>query len=152
MPWPRVRAVEGTHGGGSGLLLGGDLVEAVCCESAKAIMHHWGVTVGTVWRWRRALGVNRVNNDGTNRLVRAAAQKGADTMHYRGVSDEECDRRSREAIRRNQGRHLPHATTWTAAQLALLGTLPDAAVARRIGKTRNAVRSKRSKLRIPSCR
>jgi hypothetical protein len=40
-------------------------------------------------------------------------------------------------------------TGWTAGQLALLGTLPDDEVAKRIGGTPGAVRVKRGKLRIP---
>jgi hypothetical protein len=33
-----------------------------------------------------------------------------------------------------------HGPRWTAAQIALLGTVPDEKVARRIGRTPNAVR------------
>jgi hypothetical protein len=74
IPWPRCRAF-GTHGGGSGLLLAGDLVKAVRQESAAAVMHWWGVTSGVVWRWRKALGVK--TNEGSRRLTRIAAAKGA---------------------------------------------------------------------------
>src|SRR5262249_42500207 len=53
IPWPRCQPVG--QRGGSGLLLDEELARAVRCESAAAIMHHWGVTSGVVWRWRRAL-------------------------------------------------------------------------------------------------
>ncbi len=42
--WPRCRALG--HHGGSGLLLDGDLIRAVRCESAQAIKAWWGVTDG----------------------------------------------------------------------------------------------------------
>src|SRR5262245_35878397 len=67
IPWPRCRAL-GTRGGGSGLLVEDELARAIRCESAAAVMHWWGVTVRVVWRWRRALGATRTNNEGTRRL------------------------------------------------------------------------------------
>jgi hypothetical protein len=39
---------------------------------------------------------------------------------------------------------------WTEADLALLGTLPGAEVARRTGKAADAVRPKREELRTPN--
>jgi hypothetical protein len=42
--------------------------------------------------------------------------------------------------------------SWKQEELALLGTLPDDEVAARIGRTTNAVRVKRTKLRIPTAR
>lgn len=38
-------------------------------EAAIAVAHHWGVSMSTVFTWRRALGVPR-ENEGTARLVR----------------------------------------------------------------------------------
>jgi hypothetical protein len=43
-----------------------------------------------------------------------------------------------------------HGPRWTAEQLALLGTLPDAEVAGRTGRTPNAVRLMRERLGIPN--
>ena len=54
--WPRCRALD-CPSSGSGLLIDEELARAVATESALAIMHHWGVTHGTVIRWRRSLGV-----------------------------------------------------------------------------------------------
>jgi hypothetical protein len=34
------------------------------------------VTEGVVWRWRKVLGVTRVNNEGTHRLVQSNAETG----------------------------------------------------------------------------
>ena len=56
------------------------------------------------------------------------------------------------AMRLNLARHLVtgyHGPRWTEAELALLGTLPDAEVARQIGKTVEAVRVMRTKLGLP---
>jgi len=43
-----------------------------------------------------------------------------------------------------------HPHRWTPEQLALLGTLPDAEVAERIGRTPNALRVMRDRRGIPS--
>jgi hypothetical protein len=51
------------------LILCGDLVRAVRCESASAVAAHWGVGRETVWRWRRVLGVGQFNR-GTLQLNR----------------------------------------------------------------------------------
>src|SRR5262249_40379222 len=67
IPWPRCQA-EGTHGGGSGLLVDEELARAVRHESAAAVCFWWGVTAGVVWRWRQALGVSRKENEGSQRL------------------------------------------------------------------------------------
>src|SRR5262249_13400120 len=45
--------------------------------------------------WRRALGVSRTNNEGTNRLVRAAAAGGAAVIPCRSTPEKECNARSR---------------------------------------------------------
>jgi hypothetical protein len=39
---------------------------------------------------------------------------------------------------------------WTAEEVALLSTLPDSALAKRLGRTAKAVRAKRQKLEIPT--
>jgi len=60
--------------------------------------------------------------------------------------------KSEIARRLNLAQHLQpgyHGPRWTAEQLALLGTLPDADVAARIGRTPNAVRVMRDRLGIP---
>jgi hypothetical protein len=42
----------------------------------------------------------------------------------------------------------PAANSWTAEDIALLGTLPDEAVAARLGRSRTAVTQKRCQLGI----
>jgi hypothetical protein len=55
-----------------------------------------------------------------------------------------------EALRRIGHRPPDGARLWTAEEDALLGTMPDAEVARRVGRTVRAVRARRRVLRIPS--
>jgi hypothetical protein len=75
-------------------------------------------------------------------------------MRERGLTDAECDARSRAAVRLNLAQHLPtgyHGPRWTKAQLQLLGTAPDE-VAAQVGRTVEAVRCQRTRLRIPTAR
>jgi hypothetical protein len=99
IPWPRCQPVG--QRGGCGLLLDEEMARAVCCESASAIVYWWGVDQGVVWRWRKALGVTRTNNEGSRLLNQAAAAAGGEAMRKRGLSDEECDERSLAAVRLN---------------------------------------------------
>jgi len=46
-----------------------DLAKAVKRESEIAVRYWWGVGVGAVWKWRKALGVPRVNEGTRSRLV-----------------------------------------------------------------------------------
>ncbi len=62
--WPTVLKT-----GSPSLIVCGDLALAVRLESEIAISHWWGVGLVTVWKWRKALGVDRTN-DGTSRLYR----------------------------------------------------------------------------------
>src|SRR5262249_19123208 len=64
IPWPLGRR---RGRGNKGVIVFGDLVEAVMRESLLAVAHHWGVTGQTVTLWRRALGVCR-ENEGTTVL------------------------------------------------------------------------------------
>ena len=55
-------------------------------------------------------------------------------------------------MRAKRGIPNPSGNGWTAEELALLGTAPDAEVAARIGRSEEAVTLKRCKLRIPTAR
>jgi hypothetical protein len=145
--WPRCRAL-GDRGGGSGILLDEELARAVRQESAAAIRHWWGVSVGVVWRWRKALGVGRTDNAGSRRLIHAAAAEGGEAIRDRGLTPEEVERCRRTNRALGLGRNLwpgYHGPRWTPQQLALLGTLPDEEVANRTGRTPNAVRVMRGR-------
>lgn len=65
LPWPR-RKKSGRHS----LILCDDLVRAVKTESSEAVQYWFGVSAVTVWKWRVALGVDRQNNTGTQKLYR----------------------------------------------------------------------------------
>jgi hypothetical protein len=152
IPWPRCRAL-GSTGGGSGLLVEEELARAVRHESAAAVMYWWRASATAVHNWRMALGVGRTDNEGTARLVLAAAEKGAKAIKAREWTDEECDARSRRALDLNLGRTLVtgyRGAWWTPEDFALLGTVPDEEVTRRTGRTADAVRRKRWELAIPN--
>jgi hypothetical protein len=116
-------------------------------------MYWWGVSIGVVWRWRKALGVTRTNNEGSQRLIQAAAELGAAAAKERGLTDEECDEHSRRSLELGLGRYLKtgyHGPRWTREQLRLLGKEPDDVVAGKVGRTPNAVRLMRQRLGIPN--
>jgi hypothetical protein len=72
-------------------------------------------------------------------------------MAEREWTDEERDERAQRSTELGLGQFLVpgyHGPRWTAVDLALLGTLPDAEVARRTGRTANAVLQKRILLGI----
>jgi hypothetical protein len=149
--WPRYRAL-GVRGG-SGLLVEEELARAVRRESAAAIMYWFGVSCSTVWLWRKALGVEgRAGTDCSCRLIQAAAEKGAAQLRGQPLPPEQVERRRRTARELNLGENLRRAArarAWPAGQLRLLGTAPDAELARRIGRSANAVRVMRTRLGIP---
>ena len=149
--WPRCRAID-SHGG-SGLLVEEELARAVRHESATAIMNWWSASQRAVCSWRKALGVGRIDNEGTARLMHAAAEKGAEAIQAREWSEEERDQRRLNAVENDLGRNLItgyHGPLWTAKDIALLGTVPDDEVARRTGRTPNGVRIMRTRLGIPT--
>jgi hypothetical protein len=63
IPWPKCRA-----GRAHAIILYGDLAEAVRRESVEAVKHWFGVGDDRVWKWRKALGVER-ENEGTRALL-----------------------------------------------------------------------------------
>ena len=124
IPWP-YRKRPGTRS----LILTGDLERAVLCESEIAIAHHWGVSVPTVWRWRRELGIGRIN-EGTERLYRdyhgeKLPDEVAEIGRQRALAPEVIERQraqkigkpahpaTREALLR--GARKPKSEAWKAA-------------------------------------
>jgi hypothetical protein len=73
--WPRCRPVDVSRARPS-LLVDEELARAVRHESAAALRYWWGVSEFLVWKWRKALGVNCRNCPGTQRLLRAASERG----------------------------------------------------------------------------
>jgi len=70
--WPCAK-----RSGTPSLILCGDLVKAVRCESKPAIAHHFGVSVSTVRKWRRALNVPPYN-EGTRARFRQISNERTD--------------------------------------------------------------------------
>jgi hypothetical protein len=152
--WPRCLPL-GTKGHPS-LLVDEELARAVRHESAAALRYWWGVSALVVWKWRKALGVGRLNCPGSQRLIRAASEQGASVQRGQELPPEQVERRRRTALDLGLGRNLLPGYNlgpcWTRAELALLGKLPDEEVAARVGRSPNAVRIKRERLGIPNPR
>jgi hypothetical protein len=150
--WPRVQPAE--QRGGSGLWVCPELVRAIRTESAMALKHHFGVSSGVVWRWRKAFGVGgRATTQGSKRAISAAAQKGADAIKAKEWTDEELDAKSETSKRlglKPGPRWTPARGGWTAEQIALLGTDHDKVVAEKLGRTTSAVTSQRTLRKIPA--
>jgi hypothetical protein len=115
-------------------------------------MYWWRVSEGVIWRWRKALGVTCTSNEGSRRLLHAAARGGA-AMRERGLNQKERAERRQRALRLNLGQFLCtgyHGPRWTPEQLRLLGKEPDDVVAAKTGRSVEAVRIKRTRLGIPT--
>jgi hypothetical protein len=101
--WPRCRPLDVPRSHPS-LLVDDELARAVRQESAAAVRWWWGVSVGVVWRWRKALGVTRATNEGSRRLIRAAAEKGAAAQRGVPLPAEQVERRRQTALELDLGR------------------------------------------------
>ena len=153
--WPRCRPL-GVPRSRPSLLVDEELARAVRHESAAALRHWWGVSELLVWKWRRALGVDRVNCPGSQRLIRAASEEGAAQVRGQELPPEQVERRRQTALDLGLGRNLlpgyNRGPRWTRRELALLGTDDDEAVASKIGLTPKAVRVMRRRLKVPKYR
>jgi hypothetical protein len=121
IPWPVCRAP-----GRPRLILCGDLARAVRVESEAAVAHWWGVDKATVCKWRRVLGVPK-SNAGSRRLYARGMRKNMTP-----------------AVRTVAGKR-----PWLPEEDALLGTMTDREVARRLGRTKAAVTARRERKGIP---
>jgi hypothetical protein len=149
--WPRCLPLQSK--GHPSLLLDYELARAVRTESAAAVRYWWGVSHGVVERWRKVLEVTRTNNPRTHQLMLEACRAGAEGIKTKEWTDQERDAKRRLAKKLKLVRHIKpgyHGPLWTDEQNQLLGTLPDSEVARRTGRTENAVRIKREKIGLPN--
>ena len=109
-------------------------------------------------RWRKSLGFTRTNSEGNQRLIRAASEGEAERIRGRPPTPKQLESRRRTARELDLGRNLHngyYGPWWTKAEVRLLGRLPDDEVARRIGRSVDAVRQKWQELaraRRPSCK
>ncbi|WP_152550536.1 hypothetical protein [Deinococcus sp. RL] len=150
--WPYVMR-PGAHS----LILTETLARMVRQEAARDVAEALGVSGGTVWRWRRELGVGRRDNPGTLRRLRGlpdrnippeAAQRGR-----RAAQTPQAAGKRRRARRRARGEGVGGvAVRWTPEMDAALGTLPDRDVAEQLGLSALTVSSRRARLGIPSYR
>jgi hypothetical protein len=142
--WPCCR-VPG-RGGAPTLLVDEELGRAIRHESAEALGYWWGVSSRIVTRWRRHLGVGRMDSEGSRRLILAASERGAERVRGKPVP------RKVRKLRRQTARQRPRpwGRKWTAEELALLGTWDDGEVAARTGRTADAVRLARDRKGIPA--
>lgn len=131
IPWPHRR-----KSGKPSLILCGDLVRAVRTESEIAIAHWWGAGLTTIWAWRKALGIGRVN-DGTARLYRDyKPEKLTDDRAARGRSRAaKPDAISRMALSK---RGKPAAEATRAALLAAAKRPKSADWRRQLGERNRA--------------
>jgi len=151
LSWPR--GVQVGIRSAPGLIVTRELERAVRTESAAAVKHWFGVGTRVVWKWRRAFvpGPGHVRTRGDRLTQRRNSAAGADAVRGVPLSEAACD--ARAAAAKAAGRRPPprwEATGWTAEQDALLGTMTDADLAARIGRTVGAVRSRRTNAGIPT--
>jgi hypothetical protein len=140
-------------------LVNAELLRAIRTESALALRYRFGVSGWVVWTWRKAFGVGRFGTEGSLRLHQHSSRAGAMALkRHRWTAAERRERRER-ALRLRLARHMKkgyakrwgeHA--WTAEAVALLGTMPDAALAAQLGRTAEAVRCKRGTAGDPKIR
>jgi hypothetical protein len=108
IPWPRCRPV-GLPCSHPSLQADEELACTIRHESAAALRRWWGVSAAAVTRWRRAIGVGRVNCEGTHRLRCAASEAGAARTRGR--------RRGRRPDRPHGLRRRRHAPQAEGAQV-----------------------------------
>jgi hypothetical protein len=151
--WPRCKPREDRCR--PSLLLDGELARAVRTEAAAAVCYWWGLSHGVVNRWRKFLDVDRVNNPGTHKLVKASAQAGAEVIKSKVWTDAEREAKREQTKRLNLARHLRpgyHGRWWTEEEMDLLGKFLDDEVAKRTGRTVKAVRVKRGRVGLATDR
>lgn len=149
IPWPMTRTL-GRRGGAPTIIVCDDLVRALEQESNIAVQHWWGVGVGTVCKWRRALGVGHIT-PGTMRLIkewmphnlpeekRVQARMQGNNLELR-VKAVEARRHNGKLVRR----------PWTIEEDALLGTSSDHKVALQLERATVEVSIRRRQLGLPA--
>jgi hypothetical protein len=96
-----------------------------------------------------------MDNEGSARLIRAAAEMGATAVGAKEWTQEERERRRQINARLGLSKNLVldyNGPLWRAWEIDLLGTIPDREVARRTGRSVAGVRKKRWLLGIANPR
>ncbi|HWV98498.1 MAG TPA: hypothetical protein VNZ64_02280 [Candidatus Acidoferrum sp.] len=165
IPWPRIWRRRS-------LVICGDLLRALRTESVYAVSYHWGLSRAIVSRYRQQLSIPRYN-PGSYRLFREFVIEASRTLQARAKHSAAREgkpstesARDRERLRRIQRRPKPKELRrrmsermrrrfdlvgpyprWTPEELAMIGTMRDREVARRINRSLSAVRAKKFALR-----
>ncbi|MEX1027413.1 MAG: hypothetical protein WD049_05315, partial [Candidatus Paceibacterota bacterium] len=172
IPWPIGRLVTPPTGRDSLIIYRG-LKRGIERESNQAVAHFWGVSRGTVRRWRRALDVGR-KTPGTLRLqeeaLKAPSRRSKIADAKRGkprpksvveaLREANKGRRLSEDHRRKMSEsHRKRGTrprwlnaAWEPWEDEAARTLSINAAMQKTGRSRNAVLMRRRKLRVPDGR
>jgi transcriptional regulator with XRE-family HTH domain len=132
------------------LIVCGDLVKAVLRESNQAVAHWWGVSAITVTTWRMALRVKRVNDGTRERLSRLGKQPFvlARLTAVRKMALDPVRNARRARRRRKLGLLRWNERRWKPREDALLGTMPDTKLARKLGCSSTTVEFRRRRLGV----
>jgi hypothetical protein len=122
------------------------LVQAIRTESSLALQHHFGVSLVTVSRWRKAFGVSHWGTPGSEVLHAEATRKAAAGAKARVWT--EAERAAKSEWAKLLGVKPRGRPEWTREADAFLGTMSDEAAAHRLGTTESAARSRRGSLKI----
>lgn len=144
LAWPLCTVGER---GGPAFVLCGDLVRAIRLEAAEAVAREWGVHPCTVSRWRQILGVKKFN-PGTHDLFLKYQGKAltAETT-ARGRALQTPEKQVDWALkRREEGR--TRKRHWITSEDAVLGTMPDNELARRLACSARTIALRRRELGI----
>lgn len=147
IPWPCLRTE-----GRSAFVLYNDLARAIRQESSLAIQYWWGVGPATVHRWRKALGVLSAT-EGTRLLHQGwlpekITASSAALGQRKGASLEGRAKLAQKV--RARGYYHRSQRIWQPEEEALLGTMPDPAVAVKLGRSLKSVAMWRRRLNIPA--
>jgi len=150
--WPRCQPIG--QRGGSGLWVNLVLERAILTESFVSLRYWFGASKSVVQNWRAWADVKgHATTPGSKLAQRSASEAGASAVRGLQLSDEACDLRAKFAKEKDLARFMKDkrwaSKGWTIEQEAMLGTMPDAAVAELIGRSENAVRQRRERRRIP---
>jgi len=156
IPWPRAYKPPYDHRRGKGsrgrrpFILFGDLVRAVQMESSVAVQHWWGVSDPTVTRWRKSLGVPKMNPGSKDLFGDNANRNFTPKIRAKALKAAHCP----TAYAKAKHTRLSHPNDltrrpWTPEEEKLLGTDLDRIIAVRLGRSKVAVLHRRDRLRIP---
>ncbi len=151
IPWP-YRRRTGAHS----LILTATLVRAVRVEAAMDVAEAFGVHPARVSAWRRAFGVDRQNNPGTQRLYRELQPLKLTPERVakgrQAALQPDAIARKRESIAAGMATRKvhPEKIRWTAMTDALLGTMPDEQASAALGISKINISLRRRYLGKPS--